>query len=240
MTLKIINKSNNPTPRYATRGSAGLDLKADGQTCIDPHSRALIKTNLYVAVPNGMEMQIRPKSGLALKKGLTVLNTPGTVDSDYRGNVGVILFNTTDKEIVIEAGDDIAQAVINSYVRVDIEEVEELNETDRGQGGFGSTSKGVKIEAKSLAFDVNRKEVENVGNTVKHIYNTVDGILPCDMWQAEFTKLIKVLDEANITFEDIKKYSYASGMFTPYGVQKPIDATSDIKHFYRVFITLKQ
>lgn len=126
-------------PKYETTNSAGLDLRSTKTIILNPHSRALVPTGLFIALPEGYEAQIRPRSGLALKKGITVLNTPGTVDADYRGEVGVILFNTTDEPFTIEAGDRIAQMIINKVEQLNWIEVEELDETERGDGGFGHT-----------------------------------------------------------------------------------------------------
>ena len=125
-------------PKYATPGSAGLDLRSTKTVVLKPHGRALVPTGLYIALPEGYEAQIRPRSGLALKKGITVLNSPGTVDADYRNEVGVILFNTTDELIMIEKGDRVAQMVINKVEQLNWVEVEELDETER-KDGFGHT-----------------------------------------------------------------------------------------------------
>lgn len=126
-------------PKYETPNSAGLDLRSTKMVILKPHSRALIPTGLFIALPEGYEAQIRPRSGLALKKGITVLNTPGTVDADYRGEVGVILFNTTNEDFIVNTGDRIAQMVINKVEQLNWVEVEELDETERGDGGFGHT-----------------------------------------------------------------------------------------------------
>lgn len=141
MKVKIINKSNYPRPDYATENSAGMDLRANITESIGlaPMQRVLVPTGLYMALPKGCEAMIRPRSGLALKHGITVLNTPGTIDADYRGEVGVILINLSDTPYLIQPGERIAQMVINKYEKVDIEIVEELDETERGEGGFGHT-----------------------------------------------------------------------------------------------------
>lgn len=141
MKIKLINKSNYPRPDYATENSAGMDLRANITESIGlaPMQRVLVPTGLYMALPKGCEAQIRPRSGLALKQGITVLNTPGTIDADYRGEIGVILINLSDKPYLIQPGDRIAQMVINKYEKVDIEIVETLDETERGEGGFGHT-----------------------------------------------------------------------------------------------------
>jgi dUTP pyrophosphatase len=131
-----------PLPAYATPGSAGMDLLAAREMVIPPGGRALVPTGLAVAIPDGFEMQVRPRSGLALKHGVTVLNAPGTVDSDYRGEVGVILFNTGAEPFMIARGDRIAQAVFAPVTQAAWEEVVVLPETQRGAGGFGSTGRG--------------------------------------------------------------------------------------------------
>lgn len=144
MKVQIVNKSNNAIPEYATELSAGMDLRANIETplTLPPHERALIGTGLYIALPPGYEAQVRPRSGLALKKGITVLNAPGTVDADYRGEVGVILYNASHEPFVIEPGERIAQMVIAKYEQIQFEQVDTLDETERGAGGFGHS--GVK------------------------------------------------------------------------------------------------
>jgi dUTP pyrophosphatase len=126
-------------PQYETPQSAGADLRSTKNVVLKPHDRVLVPTGLKVAIPAGYEIQIRPRSGLALKKGITVLNTPGTIDGDYRGEIGVILFNTTDDLFYIEKGDRIAQAVLSKAEQINWIPVEELDETVRGEGGFGHT-----------------------------------------------------------------------------------------------------
>ena len=139
MEIKVVNKNPYGLPKYQTEGSAGFDLIANLKEplTINPNTPTLVPTGLFVEIPVGYELQVRPRSGLALKKGLSVLNTPGTVDSDYRGEVGVILINVLDVPVVIEPGDRIAQGVIKKIEQVTFTEVEELSETDRGAGGFG-------------------------------------------------------------------------------------------------------
>ena len=141
--LRIVNTSNNELPTYATNGSAGMDLRANLQedVVIAPGERKLISTGLKISLPVGYEAQIRPRSGLALKKGVTVLNSPGTVDSDYIGDIGVILINHGDESFTVSNGDRIAQMVIAKHETVEFEQVESLDETERGAGGFGSTGK---------------------------------------------------------------------------------------------------
>ena len=141
MKIKVINKSNNPLPKYESSQAAGLDIRADidHPIIISPMKRCLIPTNLYTAIPSAYEVQIRPRSGLALKKGITVLNTPGTIDADYRGNWGIILMNLGDEDFIVNPGDRIAQAILNKVEQIEWEEVESLDETERGQGGFNST-----------------------------------------------------------------------------------------------------
>lgn len=144
MKLKIVNTSDNPLPEYETTGSAGLDLRAQlhEPVMLKPLQRALIPTGLYIELPEGNEAQIRPRSGLALKKGVTVLNSPGTIDSDYRGEIKVIMINLSNETTVINTGERIAQMIISKFEKVQLKEVDELNETERGEGGFGHT--GVK------------------------------------------------------------------------------------------------
>lgn len=141
MKVKIINRSAYPTPAYATAQSAGMDLKAniDEPIVLGSLERAMVPTGLYIALPVGFEAQIRPRSGLAAKRGITVLNTPGTIDADYRGEIRVILVNLSKDEFVINPGERIAQMVVARHETVEWEEVEVLDETVRGEGGFGST-----------------------------------------------------------------------------------------------------
>tara|TARA_B100000579_G_scaffold358977_1_gene315533 strand:- start:141 stop:587 length:447 start_codon:yes stop_codon:yes gene_type:complete len=141
IVCQIINKSNNPLPSYQTEGSAALDLMANikENKTLRPMERALVSTGIYIALPKGYEAQVRPRSGLALKSGISVLNTPGTIDSDYRGEVGVILINFSNKDFIISNGDRIAQLIVTSFSQVTWVESEVLDETDRGSGGFGST-----------------------------------------------------------------------------------------------------
>ena len=141
MKVKIINKSNNPTPTYETSLSAGMDLRAyvKGPITLSPGERKLIKTGLHIELPEGYEAQVRPRSGLAFKKGITVLNSPGTIDADYRGDIGVILINHSNEEFAVNNGDRIAQLVISKFEKVDWETSDEINSTSRGDSGFGST-----------------------------------------------------------------------------------------------------
>lgn len=141
MKVKIINKSSNPSPAYATALSAGMDVRADISEAITlgPLERAMVPTGLYMALPEGFECQVRPRSGLAAKHGITVLNTPGTIDADYRGEIKVILVNLSNTPFTIEPAERIAQLVIARHAHVEWEEVEVLDETERGEGGFGST-----------------------------------------------------------------------------------------------------
>jgi dUTP pyrophosphatase len=141
MNVQIINKSKHATPNYETEGSAGMDLRANINESITlkPLERAIIKTGLFIALPIGFEAQVRPRSGLAAKKGITVLNSPGTVDADYRGEIGVILVNLSNEEFMVNDGERIAQLIIAKHERVNWQEVTVLNETERGAGGFGST-----------------------------------------------------------------------------------------------------
>ena len=143
MKVEIINNSKHETPHYATDLSAGMDLRAniDETVILKPLERRLIPTGLSIALPDGYEAQVRPRSGLAYKKGITVLNSPGTIDADYRGDVGVILINLSNEDFVIEDGERIAQMVVAPYTKVVWNEVNSLSETVRGEGGFGSTGK---------------------------------------------------------------------------------------------------
>ena len=144
MKIKIVNNSQHDSPEYATLQSAGLDLRANltDSILLKPLARILVKTGLFIALPEGYEAQVRPRSGLAYKKGITVLNSPGTIDADYRGEIGVILVNFSEEEFIIENGERIAQLVIAKYEQAKWVETENLDETDRASGGFGST--GVK------------------------------------------------------------------------------------------------
>ena len=144
MHVKITNKSKHPLPQYETIGASGMDVRANltESISIEPLGRALIKTGLFLEMEIGLECQVRPRSGLALKKGITVLNTPGTVDADYRGEVGVILVNLSNETVTIEDGERVAQLVFCKVEQVQLNEVTELNESTRSAGGFGST--GVK------------------------------------------------------------------------------------------------
>ncbi|OIP00800.1 MAG: deoxyuridine 5'-triphosphate nucleotidohydrolase [Bacteroidetes bacterium CG2_30_33_31] len=141
MKIRIVNKSQNPLPHYATAASAGIDLKANLSEAVvlKPLERKLIPTGLFMELPIGYEAQVRPRSGLAIKNGITVLNTPGTIDADYRGEIMVILINLSDEEFVINHGDRIAQMIIAAHQQAEWVEVGELNETERGAGGFGHT-----------------------------------------------------------------------------------------------------
>ena len=144
MKLNIVNKSDNALPAYETVNSAGMDLRAyltDGELVIKPMQRALVPTGLFMEIPVGYEGQVRPRSGLAIKSGITVLNSPGTIDADYRGEVKVILINLSDADFVIKSGDRIAQLVIAKCEQMEIVKVETLSETERGSGGFGHTGK---------------------------------------------------------------------------------------------------
>lgn len=144
MKIEIINKSKHELPKYSTLQSAGLDLRAnlEESVTLKPLERRLVPTGLHIALPDGYEAQVRPRSGLAYKKGVTVLNAPGTIDADYRGDIGVILINMSNEDFMVEDGERIAQLVIAQYDQAEWISVSELSETNRGDGGFGST--GVK------------------------------------------------------------------------------------------------
>ncbi len=144
LTIKVVNKGHQPLPLYATSQSAGMDLRAnlDKAITLNPLERRLIPTGLHISLPAGYEAQVRPRSGLALKKGITVLNSPGTIDADYRGEIGVVLINLSQEDFVVEDGERIAQMVIARHEQADFEIVAVLDETSRGEGGYGHT--GVK------------------------------------------------------------------------------------------------
>jgi len=144
MNVKIVNKSHHPIPEYATANSAGIDLRAflSGSITLMPLERLLVPTGLFIELPIGYEAQIRPRSGFALKKGITVLNSPGTIDSDYRGEIGVILINLSNENVTIEDGERICQMVIAKHEQVFLQLANELSNSERGDGGFGHT--GIK------------------------------------------------------------------------------------------------
>jgi len=141
MQVKIINKSNNPNPSYETELSAGMDIRAfiEKKIILEPGERKLVSTGLYLELPSGYEAQVRSRSGLALKKGISVLNSPGTIDSDYRGEIGIILINHSSENFVIENGDRVAQLVIAKHEKIDWHSARGINHSERGSGGFGST-----------------------------------------------------------------------------------------------------
>ncbi|MDR0714249.1 MAG: dUTP diphosphatase [Bacteroidales bacterium] len=143
MKIHIVNRSKHPLPEYGTQLSAGMDIRAylPSPVTLAPGERTLVPTGLYIALPKGYEAQIRPRSGLALKKGITLLNTPGTIDADYRGEIGVIVINLSQENFMISDGDRIAQMVVARYETVDWEPAGELEDTERGAGGFGHTGK---------------------------------------------------------------------------------------------------
>lgn len=141
MEVQVINKSNNKLPQYETEYSAGMDLRAflDEPVILKPLERKIIPTGLYISIPKGFEAQVRPRSGLSIKQGITVLNSPGTIDADYRGEIGVILINLSNKDFTINNGDRIAQMIFAKHERINWNVVETLDKTERGEGGFGST-----------------------------------------------------------------------------------------------------
>ncbi|MDB5257764.1 MAG: deoxyuridine 5-triphosphate nucleotidohydrolase Dut [Chitinophagaceae bacterium] len=143
MNVKIVNRSEHPLPHYQTDGAAGMDLRASltESLTLNPLERVLVPTGLFIELPQGLEAQIRPRSGLAFKHGLTVLNSPGTIDADYRGELKVLLVNLSNEPFVVQNGERIAQLIIATYVRANWEEVKELSVTERNEGGFGSTGK---------------------------------------------------------------------------------------------------
>lgn len=143
MKIRIVNKSPHPLPAYGTEHSAGMDLRAfTGEPVIlKPMERKLIPTGLYIELPVGYEAQVRPRSGLALRHGITVLNSPGTIDADYRGEIGVILVNLSDTEFTVNDGDRIAQMIISQYIKAELEEADKIDMTTRGEGGFGHSGR---------------------------------------------------------------------------------------------------
>ena len=141
MEVRVINKSDNDLPSYETIGSAGCDVRSNHAATINPGGRLLVKTGLYVEIPIGYEIQVRPRSGLAFSKGITVINSPGTIDADYRGEIGVILINHGHEQVTLEKGERIGQLVLNKVEQINWESVLVLSDTTRGTGGFGSTGK---------------------------------------------------------------------------------------------------
>lgn len=141
MKIEVINKSRHPLPSYETLLSAGMDVRAnlDEPVILKPFARALIKTGIFMAIPQGYEVQVRPRSGLAFKKGITVLNSPGTIDADYRGELGVLLVNISNEEFIVEDGERIAQLVVAKHEQIQWDSKDKLTQTKRGDGGFGST-----------------------------------------------------------------------------------------------------
>ena len=141
MVLKLVNKSNNDLPRYETELSAGMDVRSfiESPIILKPFERKLVNTGLYAQLEKGYEIQVRPRSGLALKKGITVLNSPGTIDADYRGEIGVILINLSNDDFIINPGDRIAQLVVSKHEQPNLEQTDSLDSTSRGEKGFGST-----------------------------------------------------------------------------------------------------
>ena len=141
MVLKLVNKSNNDLPRYETELSAGMDVRSfiESPIILKPFERKLVNTGLYAQLQKGYEIQVRPRSGLALKKGITVLNSPGTIDADYRGEIGVILINLSNDDFIINSGDRIAQLVVSKHEQPNLEQTDSLDSTSRGEKGFGST-----------------------------------------------------------------------------------------------------
>ena len=141
MEVRVINKSDNDLPSYETIGSAGCDVRSNHSALINPGGRLLVKTGLYVEIPIGYEIQVRPRSGLAFSKGITVINSPGTIDADYRGEIGVILINHGHEQVTLEKGERIGQLVLNKVEQINWDPVLVLSDTTRGSGGFGSTGK---------------------------------------------------------------------------------------------------
>ena len=164
MKVKILNHSKHKLPSYATIAAAGMDLKANLEESITlkPLERVLIGTGLFIELPIGFEAQIRPRSGLALKNGLTVLNTPGTIDADFRGEVKIILINLSNVDFIINNGERVAQMVIAKHEQIEWIQIEQLTETERGEGGFGST--GVSIDNKEKPYIKHNSDSKGIGN----------------------------------------------------------------------------
>ena len=171
VSVKIVNKSHHALPSYSTLFSAGMDIRANlsEPVTLAPMERRLIPTGLFIALPEGYEAQIRPRSGLALKHGITIPNSPGTIDADYRGEVGIIVLNASDKPFTIEDGERICQMVVKEYCRVEWNEVDSLDETERGAGGFGHT--GVKYQPP--------RNDDGDGNTEIWVYKRIDVLNIC-------------------------------------------------------------
>ena len=171
VSVKIVNKSHHALPSYSTLFSAGMDIRANlsEPVTLAPMERRLIPTGLFIALPEGYEAQIRPRSGLALKHGITIPNSPGTIDADYRGEVGIIVLNASDKPFTIEDGERICQMVVKEYCRVEWNEVDSLDETERGAGGFGHT--GVKLQPP--------RNDDGDGNTEIWVYKRIDVLNIC-------------------------------------------------------------
>lgn len=183
MEVKIINKSNNQLPEYATGQSAGMDIRAfvSEPITIKPLERTLVKTGLFMELPVGTEAQVRPRSGLALKSGITVLNTPGTIDADYRGEIGVILVNMSDTDFTVNNGDRIAQLVFSKHEIAEFITVDELGATDRGEGGFGHTGVSASVnDNKQVDFDdiFGLKDMSNTSHSL--LRSIVDHLLKFD------------------------------------------------------------
>lgn len=208
MKVKIISTTGE-LPQYQTEGSAGMDLTAnvDGVLTIPPNGRALIKTGISIELPKGYEAQIRPRSGLALKHGITVLNAPGTIDSDYRGEIGVILHNVAREDFVIKKGDRIAQMVIARYERVEWDQVDQLEISDRGQGGFGST--GVSKDEKQKLLDEYAATNGNLGTSASSMWAALKGFnrkssdRPHDI--GDFGRCLNLYNFCKLDKNDLKK-----------------------------------
>jgi dUTP pyrophosphatase len=173
--VQIVNKSKNPNPKYSTLLSAGFDIAAmvesNSRVMVYPGKRCLVHTGLYVAIPDGYELQIRPRSGLALKQGISIVNSPGTLDADYRGELGVILINHGEEAVGFANGDRIAQAVLAPVEQIKWDEVDKLPETERGEGGFGST--GMKEQIKEVKYN----DTPNIVDGTKSDPNSIAEIL---------------------------------------------------------------
>ena len=218
MKIKIVNKSKHPLPEYKTKSSAGLDIRAniDEPIMLKSLERKLVPTGLFIELPDGYEAQMRPRSGLALNEGITLLNTPGTIDADYRGEIGVILVNLSHEVTQINDGDRICQMVINKVEQAELIEVEELGETERGRGGFGHTGKHNQAlldlvqeiaERKNatsaqivLAWEINQKDwiVPIPGTTKIHRLEENLGAMEVELTEQEMAAINQALDNLDI------------------------------------------
>jgi dUTP pyrophosphatase len=242
MKLRIVNKSTNELPKYESKGSAGFDLSSNVDDVIKVGDWRLIKTGLFMEIPKGFVGDVRPRSGLAYKKGITVLNTPGTVDSDYRGEIGVILINKGSEDFFIHKGDRIAQMVIVPVTQVTFEQVEKLEETARGAGGFGSTGvseqQSVRIDEDLIAFDITVEQLNNSGAKSTVGWNEGNG----DFVLHAFTymKLQQIMDKQKRRFVEVEEVHYNVVNVRPpeYSGPQVIPVTTS-PVAYRIYVRLK-